>query len=283
MASALAAFYAGVPVVHVEAGLRTGTPTSPFPEELNRRLTTVMSSLHLAATAGARQNLLAEGVDPSSVVVTGNTVIDALLETVGRENTRCDEALEALFATGRRIIAVTAHRRESWGESMVGIGRALGTIASEFSDVEIVFPIHRNPIVREAIAPGVDGHRNVHIIEPLPYGEFCRLLARSHLVLTDSGGVQEEAPALGKPVLVMRESTERPEAIEAGSAILVGTSETSIVDSVSKLLTSDEAYAAMANAVNPYGDGHACPRSVHAIERLLGYRSDPPREFLWKS
>ena len=275
-AGALAAFYRQVPVVHVEAGLRTDDPLSPYPEEINRRLTTQLSSLHLAATGQGRKNLEREGVHPSRISVTGNTVIDALRWAVDHHVPYDDAVLERLDGSGRPMLLVTAHRRESWGEGMVSIGQSLADIAAQRPDVDIVFPIHRNPVVRDAIRPSIESYANVHIVEPLPYGAFSRLLHRATVVLTDSGGVQEEAPSLGKPVLVMRTTTERPEAVTAGTAKLVGTDRHRITGEVLTLLSDAEAYARMANAVNPYGDGHASPRTVAAIAELLGVGSRLP-------
>jgi UDP-N-acetylglucosamine 2-epimerase (non-hydrolysing) len=267
---ALAAHYHQVPVVHVEAGLRTFDRYSPFPEEMNRRLTSRLTSLHLAPTPASCSNLLAEGIDRSSIVVTGNSVIDALLWTVDKRVAYDDPALEMLDTDGRRVLLVTAHRRESWGERLAGVGRALGRIARAEPDLLVVLPVHRNPTVREALLPPLDGLRNVVVTEPIGYGGFARLIDRSYVVLTDSGGVQEEAPSLGKPVLVMRENTERPEAVTAGTARLVGTDEERIVDEVGTLLRDETEYRAMANAVNPYGDGHAAVRSVGALAQLFG-------------
>jgi UDP-N-acetylglucosamine 2-epimerase (non-hydrolysing) len=269
-AAALAGFYQQVPVVHLEAGLRTGNVLSPYPEEMNRRLTSQLASLHLAPTPTARANLLAEGVNPCSVVVTGNTVIDALQWTVGRRIPYRDRELAGLETDPRPVLLVTAHRRESWGESMTAIGAALAHLAQSQPDLLIVLPVHPNPRVREALLPAVAGLANVLVVEPLAYGEFARLLDRATVVLTDSGGVQEEAPSLGKPVLVMRDTTERPEAVAAGTARLVGTDRDQIVTNVRSLLQNADAYAAMANAVNPYGDGRAAERSCQAMARLLG-------------
>jgi UDP-N-acetylglucosamine 2-epimerase (non-hydrolysing) len=275
---ALAAFYHQVPVIHVEAGLRTRDPYSPYPEEINRRLTTQLTALHLAPTRTAKRNLLVEGVDESRIVVTGNTVIDALLWTVAREAGSDDPALRGAGEDGRRVILVTAHRRESWGPAMESVGRALATIARTEPDVEIVFPIHRNPRVREAIAPAIDGLANVRLVEPLPYAPFAHLMRRADIVLTDSGGIQEEGPSLGKPVLVMRDTTERPEAIAAGTARLIGTDEAAIVGAVRTLLHDPAAYEAMANAVNPYGDGQAARRTVEALLHFFG-EGPQPAEF----
>ena len=269
-AAALAGFYRQVPVVHLEAGLRTGNVLSPYPEEMNRRLTTQLASLHLAPTWTARANLLAEGVAPGSVVVTGNTVIDALHMTVGRRVPYRDQQLAGLDSDPRPVLVVTAHRRESWGEPMAAIGAALASLARYHQDLLIVLPVHPNPRVRNVLLPAVAGLANVLVVEPLAYGEFARLLDRATIVLTDSGGVQEEAPSLGKPVLVMRDTTERPEAVAAGTARLVGTDHDRIVANVDSLLQDADAYAAMANSVNPYGDGRAAERSCQAMARLLG-------------
>ena len=276
MAAALAAFYEKVPVVHVEAGLRTSDVYSPFPEEMNRRLTTRLSSLHLAPTPAAARNLLSEGVPGSDVTVTGNTVIDALLETVARPVRFRDPFLAALPGDGRRLVLVTTHRRESWGDRMAGVARALARIAATEPDVVVLLPVHRNPVVREVLLPPLQGLANVVVTEPLPYGEFAHLLGRAHLVLTDSGGLQEEAPSLGVPVLVLRDNTERPEAVTAGTARLVGTDEERVVTEVTRLLRDPDEHAAMANAVNPYGDGQAARRCVAAIEELLGVGSRLP-------
>ena len=269
-AASIAAFYRQVPVVHVEAGLRSGNINSPFPEEANRRITSQTTALHLAPTPTSRANLLREDTDPASVVVTGNTVIDALLHTVQQDLPFTDERLALLEKEGRPVILVTTHRRENWGGAMEGVGRALRRLSKSYPDHVVVLPAHRNPIVREAVLPQVEDRENVLVTEPLAYGEFTRLMAASTLVLTDSGGVQEEAPSLGKPVLVMRENTERPEAVDAGTVRLIGTDEERVVGEVSRLLDDPEHYAAMANAVNPYGDGRAAARSVAAIAALFG-------------
>jgi UDP-N-acetylglucosamine 2-epimerase (non-hydrolysing) len=274
--AALAAFYHKIPVVHVEAGLRTSNPYSPFPEEINRRLTSQVASLHLAPTATSRANLVAENVKPETVFVTGNTVIDALLDVVARHVPYTDPALEQIG--GGRMVLITAHRRESWGEPMARSARAIGRLARRYPDVTFVLPAHLNPVVREVLLPPLGQLANVVITEPLPYAEFSRLMQDSRVILTDSGGVQEEGPSLGKPVLVMRETTERPEAVEAGTVRLVGTDEELIVDEMTRLLEDAEYYATMANAVNPYGDGHAARRSVQAIEHFFGL-ADVPDEF----
>ena len=277
-AAALAAFYHGVPVAHLEAGLRTGDPRSPYPEEINRRLTTQLASVHLAPTASSRDNLLAEGVPPHRIVVTGNTVIDALLWAARQMCSWGDELLSALDDDSRRVLLVTAHRRESWGPGMRSIASAIAELARSEPNLLIVFPIHRNPLIRDAIVPAVRGLSNVIVTEPLPYGAFARLMARAHIVLTDSGGIQEEAPSLGKPVLVMRDTTERPEAITAGTARLVGTDHAAIVLAVRGLLRDGLAFDSMAHAVNPYGDGHAAARVLQALAYYFG-DGPAPMEF----
>ncbi|MEV7637979.1 UDP-N-acetylglucosamine 2-epimerase (non-hydrolyzing) [Pseudarthrobacter enclensis] len=269
-AAAIAAFYHGIPVVHMEAGLRSGDLLSPFPEEANRKMTSQITRLHLAPTSTSRANLLAEGINSADIVVTGNTVIDALLATVDKQLPFTDHRLEELAAGGRRTLLVTTHRRENQGDAMRGVGRALARITDAEPDLMIVLPVHRNPVVREAVLPWVDGKPNVLVTEPLAYGEFTRLLSIADVVLTDSGGVQEEAPSLGKPVLVMRENTERPEAVDAGTVLVIGTDENRIIKEVVRLLHDEVHFSGMANAVNPYGDGKGAARSVAAIEELLG-------------
>jgi UDP-N-acetylglucosamine 2-epimerase (non-hydrolysing) len=268
-AAALAAFYAGIEVAHVEAGLRTFDRWSPYPEEMNRRLTTQLAALHLAPTEHAQTNLRNEGVDDSAIVVTGNTVIDALQMIAARRHAFDSPQLKDLDATDQQVLLVTAHRRESWVEGMSEIGRALHQIATSLPHLVVVFPIHPNAVVRDAITPHVKDDLNVRLVEPVTYPELVHLLARSTLVLTDSGGIQEEAPSLGKPVLVMRELTERPEGVASGNAELVGTDVTKIVDRAVTLLTDPGAYAAMATARNPYGDGTAAARSLAAMKHYL--------------
>lgn len=269
-AGAIAAFYREIPVIHAEAGLRSFDLFSPFPEEANRKMTSQITSLHLAPTDISRRNLMAESINGDDIVVTGNTVIDALHHTVARELPFTDPALEDLAASGRRVLLVTTHRRENQGDAMRGVGRALARIAADEPGLTIVLPAHRNPVVREAVLPALEGLDNVLVTEPLAYGEFTRMLAVADVVLTDSGGVQEEAPSLGKPVLVMRENTERPEAVTAGTVKLIGTDEERIVEEVSTLLHNEAIYTSMANAVNPYGDGRAAERTVAAIAQMFG-------------
>lgn len=272
-AAALAAFYQKVPVIHLEAGLRTGDRYNPFPEEVNRRLTTQLAAVHLAPTSTSKSNLLADGVSESAIYVTGNTVIDALLDVVSRELPIDNHDVRRVGS--RRSVLITAHRRESWGEPMARTARAIARIARRNPDVAFLLPAHLNPAVREVLLPPLHGLENVIVTEPLAYGDFARAMAQATLVLTDSGGVQEEAPSLGKPVLVMRETTERPEAVEAGTVRLVGTDEDLIVAQVSTLLTDSAAYASMARAVNPYGDGAAAHRAVQAIEHYFGLAGRP--------
>lgn len=269
MSAAIAAFNREIPVVHLEAGLRSGNIMSPFPEEANRKLVSQITRLHLAPTERSKQNLIAEGIDEESTVLTGNTVIDALQWAVKQPVEFSDPAVTELHESSRRVILLTAHRRENLGDGVTHIGKAVGSIARKYPDVSIVWPAHRNPAVREAIEPHIRGLENVLMIEPVGYGEFSHLIARAHIVLTDSGGLQEEAPTLGKPVLVMRENTERPEAVEAGTAKLIGTNSDRIESEVERLLNDPEAYREMAEAINPFGDGTAAEQSVGAIVRML--------------
>ncbi|MCG0277024.1 MAG: UDP-N-acetylglucosamine 2-epimerase (non-hydrolyzing) [Thermanaeromonas sp.] len=276
--AALAAFYRKIPVGHVEAGLRTGDKYAPYPEEMNRRLTAALSDVHFAPTLKARENLLREGVPAERIYVTGNTVIDALKATV-REDYIFTDPLLSTLDFNKRIILVTAHRRENWGEPMREIFSALRKIKEQYREVEIVFPVHKNPRIRDIAEEILKGVPGVHLIEPLDYEPFVNLMARSYLVLTDSGGLQEEAPALGKPVLVLREVTERPEAVEAGTVRLVGTSEGAIVEAASELLEDKRSYLKMAQAVNPYGDGLASRRIRGFLRYYFGFCLAPPPEF----
>ena len=278
-AASLASFYQQIPVAHLEAGLRTDNRYNPFPEEINRRLTTQLASLHLAPTWIARGNLLASGVEEAAITVTGNTVIDALLEVTGSEHPISDPTLATLAATRvSPLLLVTSHRRESWGEPLRRTASAIARLVHAFPDLHVLLPAHRNPVVRDALLPSLEGLDRVHITEPLDYPDFCRALQLATIVLTDSGGVQEEAPALGKPVLVLRETTERPEAVQAGSALLVGTDAEAIVAETTRLLTDADHFDAMTRASNPYGDGRAAQRAVAAMAHLLGL-GDAPEEF----
>lgn len=263
--TALACFYLQIPVGHVEAGLRTYNIYSPYPEEFNRQAVSIISKFNFAPTELSKQNLLKEGKDPDSIYVTGNTAIDALKTTV-RENYTHPE-LE--WAKGSRLIMITAHRRENLGEPMRHMFKAIRRVMDEHSDVKAIYPIHMNPVVREIADEFLGGDDRIHIIEPLDVLDFHNFLSRSYLILTDSGGIQEEAPSLGKPVLVMRDTTERPEGIAAGTLKLVGTEEETIYNEFSRLLSDKEEYEAMSKASNPYGDGHACERIADVLVRTL--------------
>jgi UDP-N-acetylglucosamine 2-epimerase (non-hydrolysing) len=275
LAASLAAYYARVPVGHVEAGLRTGNKHSPFPEEMNRTLTGSIADIHFAPTTASRDNLLREGIAANTIHVTGNTVIDALLAVA--EKLRSDEPLKAELAERfaflnpqRRLILVTGHRRENFGEGFQNICEALADIAAEHADVEILYPVHLNPNVRQPVNEilAARGLANVHLIDPVDYLPFVYLMDRAHIIVTDSGGIQEEAPSLGKPVLVMRDTTERPEAVEAGTVKLVGTSREKIVAEARRLLSDAGAYADMSRAHNPYGDGKAVARIMGHIQNM---------------
>jgi UDP-N-acetylglucosamine 2-epimerase (non-hydrolysing) len=274
-ATSVAAYYRQIPVAHVEAGLRTGDLYAPWPEEANRRLTSTLAARHFAPTAQARDNLLGEGIDPATVHVTGSTVIDALLAVVARFEG--DAALRAsldqrfgFLAPEKRLLLVTGHRRESFGAGIERICAALAATARRHPDLEVVYPVHLNPNVQEPVRRLLSGIPNVHLIEPLDYLSFVYLMHRAHLILTDSGGVQEEAPSLGKPVLVMRDTTERPEAVAAGTVRLVGTGERAIREGIDRLLADPAEYERMSFAHNPYGDGRACARILEVIGRQPG-------------
>ena len=269
LSAAMAGFNRGVYVVHLEAGLRTGNLAAPFPEEGNRRMISAITSLHLAPTESSMENLRKEDIRSRDIVVTGNTVIDALVEAASWNTPISDPNVQAAIDSGKRIVLVTTHRRENI-ENMRDIGEAIKDLAWAFPDVYFVIPLHVNPLVREKITPFVSNMSNVVITSPMGYDEFTTLLNHSYLVLTDSGGIQEEAPALGKPVLVMREGTERPEAVLAGTVKLVGTARRHIVAQTSTLLNDPVMHHAMANAVNPYGDGRAAARTIAAIAQLTG-------------
>lgn len=277
--AALAAYYLQLPVGHVEAGLRTGNRYSPFPEEMNRRLAGALAELHFAPTARARANLLREGVDPAQIFVTGNTVIDALLATVRRDYRFGDPLLDNMDFERHRVILMTTHRRENLGDPMREIYLALREVLERHPDVRVIFPVHKNPAVRRVVHEVLGETDRVHLVEPMDYEPFVNLMARCYLVLTDSGGMQEEAPSLGKPVLVLRDTTERPEAVEAGTVRLVGTSRGAVREETGRLLTDRDHYRAMAEAVNPYGDGRAAARIVQAIKYAFKLDGHRPREF----
>jgi UDP-N-acetylglucosamine 2-epimerase (non-hydrolysing) len=266
--ASLAAFYHRARFGHVEAGLRTGNKFDPFPEEMNRLLTGRLATMHFAPTQEAVDNLLREDVRPESIVLTGNTVIDALLDVARRDYKGDNADVRALLQEERRVVLVTAHRRENWGDPMRRIASAVRTVVDRFEDTVAVVPMHRNPLVRDAIRPVLEGHPRVRLIEPPDYQPFVKLEQKATIILTDSGGVQEEAPSLGKPVLVLRETTERPEGVAAGTAKLVGTDEQAIVREASELLSNPAAYAAMARAASPYGDGSAAKRIADALSRV---------------
>ena len=276
-AGALSAFYHQIPVGHVEAGLRTYDKYSPFPEEMNRKLVSAIADLYFCPTENNRQNLLREGIT-QGLFVTGNTVIDALKTTVRKDYHFTTEILNQLPYDSKKVLLVTCHRRENYGEPMRNIMLALREIAENNEDVELVYPVHLSPVVREAVDQYLRGAPRVHLIDPLAADEMHNLMARCYLVLTDSGGLQEEAPALGKPVLVLRRETERPEAVAAGTVKLAGINRETIVAMAEELLHSTGAYAAMAHAVNPYGDGFACCRIADAILWHFG-RGERPEDF----
>ena len=277
-AGALAAFYHRVPVGHVEAGLRTYDKYSPYPEEMNRRMVSAIADLHFCPTPSNRDNLAREGIE-QGVFLTGNTVIDALQTTVVKDFHFSEGVLNDLDYVNRKVILVTCHRRENYGTPMAHIMTALRRVADAFPDVELVYPVHLSPVVQEAAHQYLDGHPRIHLIAPLAVDEMHNLMARCHLVMTDSGGLQEEAPALGKPVLVLRRETERPEAVDAGTVALAGTERENIEKLAAELLTDKAAYDRMAHAVNPYGDGRACPRIADAICYAFGLSERRPEEF----
>lgn len=267
MSASVAAFFRGLPFVHVEAGLRTDNLHAPWPEEYNRRVISLGTTTHCAPTQGAASNLLEEGHDPSGVHVTGNTVIDALHWTVEKEESRSDHWREKHKHLGdARLVLITGHRRENIGGGFESICQAIRVLAEAFPETEYLYPVHLNPKVREPVRHLLSGLKNVRLIEPAPYPEFVWLMNRSHLILTDSGGVQEEAPTLKKPVIVMRDTTERVEAVDAGAVQIVGTEVDAIVSSVSSLLTDEEAYARCQIDANPYGDGRAAERIARLIQ-----------------
>jgi len=278
--ASLASFYRRIPVGHVEAGLRTGNMYSPFPEEVNRRLVSSMASLHFPPTEISRQNLLREGILDSAICVTGNTVVDALqLEIEQQSGPAIEKNLRAQLASElgegwwqRPYVLVTGHRRENFGTGFEEICRAIVELSERFPDHQFIYPVHLNPNVQGPVYERLGRRKNVRLMAPLPYRPFVALMGACRLVLTDSGGIQEEAPSLGKPVLVMRDTTERPEGVDAGTVKLVGADATRIVDSVAELLTDDAAYRSMSEAVNPYGDGHASERIVEAVNRFLVYQ-----------
>lgn len=273
MVAGMAAFYRRIPYAHIEAGLRTDSVENPFPEEYNRRVSGLTAALHYPPTDWSRDNLLREGKDPNTVFVTGNTGIDAVLQTA-----KLGEQTWAPDWTGR-VITLTTHRRENWGEPQRNIAEAARALVEQYPDTLLIASLHPNPIVRDTIVPVLEGHDRIKLIEPPDYAEFVKLMQRSSLILSDSGGVQEEAPAFGVPVLVLRTTTERPEGVTAGTAKLVGTDREAIIAEGSKLLGDEDAYRAMANAVSPYGDGKASARIRYTALRALGIET--PEEAMW--
>lgn len=278
-AGALAAFYHQIPVGHIEAGLRTYDKYSPFPEEMNRCLTGRIATLHFAPTARNRENLAREAIT-DGVTVVGNTVVDAIHMTVRDDFSFRDEQLKALDFEGNRVVLVTAHRRENYGEPMENICRAIAELSAAYEDVHFVYPVHLSPYVRETAEKYLGGNARVHLIQPLAVDEMHNLMARCFMIMTDSGGLQEEAPSLGKPVLVLRRETERPEAIDAGTVKLAGVEQGEIVRLARELFDNPAAYAAMAHAINPYGDGKTSERIVQLIEQYFGAREDKPEPFV---
>ncbi|MFT6925947.1 MAG: UDP-N-acetylglucosamine 2-epimerase (non-hydrolyzing) [Psychromonas sp.] len=275
LSSSLAAFYQQIPIGHVEAGLRTGDLYSPWPEEGNRRLTSAITSLHFAPTERSKANLIREGISADKIEVTGNTVIDALMQVINKlkNNTQLSDKLAAHFSlldANKKLILVTGHRRESFGGGFERICEALTEVASRNNDVQIIYPVHLNPHVIEPVNRILGNVKNVHLIKPQDYLPFVYLMDKAHIILTDSGGIQEEAPSLGKPVLVMRDVTERPEALSAGTVQLVGTDKNKIVSAIEKLLQNEITYNRMSRAHNPYGDGQACEKIINKIMNSLG-------------
>lgn len=277
-AGALASFYHKIPVGHVEAGLRTYDKWSPFPEEINRKLVGAIADLHFCPTAANRDNLARENIT-KGVFLTGNTVIDALQTTIIKDFTFIDKTLDSLDYVNQKVVLVTCHRRENYGQPMANIMTALRRLVETYPQVELVYPVHLSPVVREAAGKYLGGHERIHLIDPVDVEEMHNLMARCAFVMTDSGGLQEEAPALGKPVLVLRRETERPEAVRAGTVKLAGTDAEEIFALGAQLITDKKAYDAMAHAVNPYGDGHACDRIADAIGYVFGQKTEKPAEF----
>lgn len=275
----VAAFYRKIPVGHVEAGLRTNDKFNPFPEEMNRRLTSAVAELHFAPTLTAKKALLRESIPKKRIFITGNSVIDALSISVRKNYPFSRSIINGIVGEKKKIVLLTMHRRENWGEPMMGACRAVKRLAALYPELNFIFPVHLNPVVREIVQPTLANISNVHLIEPLDYLDFVNLMAKSHLIITDSGGVQEEGPALGKPVLVLRTVTERPEAVAYGTVKLVGLDENRIFSTAKKLLNNKTAYKKMASATNPYGDGKAAKRTVGIMKQYFGMVKALPAEF----
>ena len=278
-AGGLAAFYHRIPVGHVEAGLRTNDKMNPFPEEINRRLTSSIADLHFAPTTTAKNALLREGHAPERIFVTGNSVIDALKIALQQDHRFSLKTLNRIATQKKRIVLITMHRRENWGTPMRGACCAIQRLARDYPELNFVFPVHLNPDVREVVRPMLANIANVHLVEPLGYLDFVNLMAKAYLIITDSGGVQEEAPSLGKPVLVLRSITERPEAVQYGTVKLVGLDENRIYGTAKKLIASRAAYTKMASATNPYGDGKASRRTISIIKHYFGMTKNLPPDF----
>ncbi len=277
---ALAAFYNQIPVGHVEAGLRTYDKYSPFPEEMNRNLTGRIAELHFSPTVQNRDNLLRENIPAEDIFITGNTVIDALKTTVREEYVFQNDTLNSMDFDGKRVIVVTAHRRENLGKPLENICNAILDITKEYPDVEVVYPVHLNPAVRETVFGILGSEERIHLIDPVSVDDLHNAISRSYMVMTDSGGIQEEAPALAKPVLVLRRETERPEAVAAGTVKLAGVERDVIISMAKDLLDNEESYKAMAHAANPYGDGNASGRIIDAILYRYGYSKDRPKDYI---
>jgi len=277
-AASLAAFYNKVPVGHVEAGLRSNNIYSPYPEEMNRRLTTAMATIHFAPTTGNKENLIKENINENNIFVTGNTVIDALLNVV-KDDYKFDDTINTIDFKNKKVVLLTCHRRENWGQPMENIFKAIKRVALDNKDAEIIFPMHLNPTVRNAANSIMGDIDTIHLIEPLDYEPFANLMNKVHLVLTDSGGIQEEAPALGKPVLVLRSETERPEAVEAGTVKIAGIDEDTVYNLTNSLLNNEEEYLKMAHSANPYGDGRACERIANYLLKHFGKIVENMKEF----
>jgi len=275
----LAAFYRQIPVGHVEAGLRTNDKANPFPEEINRRITSCITDLHFAPTQTARQALLKENIDPKTIFVTGNTVVDALKYSVKDNYQFTIPILNEIVKQKKKIVLITMHRRENWGKPMEGAARAIKRLTQKFPDYAFVFPVHLNPIVREAITPILKDLPNVSLVEPLDYLDFVNIMAKSYLILTDSGGVQEEGPHFGIPIMVLRYVTERPEAVDFGTVKLVGLDEEKIFKTALHLIEDPSEYKKMANAVNPYGDGFSSERTIKIIKNYFGFSNEIIEEF----
>ncbi|NLZ54091.1 MAG: UDP-N-acetylglucosamine 2-epimerase (non-hydrolyzing), partial [Thermoanaerobacteraceae bacterium] len=278
-AGALAAFYDGIKVGHVEAGLRTHNKWLPFPEEMNRKLTGTLADVHFAPTETARENLLQEGVEPQNIFITGNTVIDALRTTVKRDYVFSTDVLNNIDYKNQKVVLVTAHRRENLGKPLENICHAIRRLADSYPEIKIVYPVHLNPAVRDTVFDILGLHERIMLLDPLDTDEMHNLMAKSYLILTDSGGLQEEAPSLGKPVLVLRHETERPEAVKAGTVKVVGAGSETIFREAEKLLSDKDEYDRMANAINPYGDGHASSRIADFLLYYFGQNHDKPQEF----